>query len=293
MQPKASPRNNGNSSTSSSSNTSASRSRTHRTIPLPVAQLDNNDSVNDHQALAHELISYFQEEETGMFKADLCRGVALYETGGIYMDIDLGIRMNVFDVLLETSEFVTVTVHKHSHYPGAFFQAFIAVVPHHDVIHRYIELFILYYRRVINIEKGPIGVILLKQAYDEIQYEQEQQLLLLQQQQTTSDASLTSVTTPTTTHLQQTTELWQEILYLPQYQETIFSHVPVPTWGHQKRACKFVVVVPPTPQRRQWQEQRTVENRNNSNPTSAANATKLIVPMYSRIAGSRMCPKST
>ena len=246
-------------------------------------------------AIANELISYFQNERTGMYKADLCRGVALYETGGIYMDIDLGIRMNLYDVLLDTSEFVTVKVHTQSHYPGAFFQAFIAAVPYHDVIHRYIELFLLYYRRIVIIEKGPIGVILLKRAYDEIQYEQEQQLLQLQQKEGTM---ISVSTTTTSTHLQQTTELWQEVLYLPQYHETIFRHVPIPTWGNNKRACKFVVVIPPTHQRRQGHKTTTTDddddNKNNSkNSATNTSNVKLIVPMYSRIAGSRMCPKIT
>jgi hypothetical protein len=244
------------------------------------------------ESTANELISYFRKETKGMFKADLCRGVALYETGGIYMDVDLGVRMNLYDVLLESSEFVTVMELRDGDHASAFFQAFIAVVPFHDVIHRYVELFLLYYRRKIRVKReGHVGVVLLKRAYDEIQREQERQIVQSQhqkQQNNVSDGAGINVSTPTT-HLQQTTELWQEVLYLPQHQDTIFRHVPIPTWGEYKAVCKVVVVIPPTnPERRQRDYVVDKDNRNNSS-TNTSNVPELIVPMYSRIEGSRMC----
>lgn len=205
-------------------------------------------------ATASELIRYFAAETQGMYKADLCRGTALYQNGGVYLDVDLGVRLNLWSVLKESTEFATVKVHHQSKYPGAFFQAFTAATPQHPVIYRYVELFVQYYRGTLAMEPGPLGVLLLKRAYDEIQIEQEEQ-----QQQA---AALT--TDPT--HLNATTELWQEVLYLPKFQRSILSHVPPPKWGY-RRACKFVVVV-----------------------TSVPTKLPLTVPFYSRIAGSRMCP---
>jgi hypothetical protein len=88
------------------------------------------------------LIEYFMDEPLGMYKANLCRGAALYETGGLYFDADLGVCMNVFTghgevctiddppskptssslfVLNPTTEFVTVKAPRHSDNHGGFF----------------------------------------------------------------------------------------------------------------------------------------------------------------------------
>lgn len=180
---------------------------------------------------AHVLIPYFQNETAGMYKADLCRGVALYQTGGLYFDVDLGVRTNIFAVLNRHTEFVTIRVHKDSLHPGGFFQAFIGVAPRHFIMKRYIEQFVRYAQHQLHDVDGPLGVLFLQRAYHD--------------------------------HPPEHCELWQEILYHPDLQHTILKDVPPPTWG-KRRACKFIV------------------------------ATKaklpLIVPFYSRIGGSRMCP---
>ena len=177
------------------------------------------------------LTQYFRHEPTGMYKADLCRGVALYETGGLYFDVDLGVRQNVRPILDPDTEFVTIRVHKDSLHPGGFFQAFIGVTPKHPIMKRYIEQFVQYAQHPNDVVDGPLGVLFLQRAYWEDPPEHS--------------------------------ELWQEILYHPELQQTILKEVPPPTWG-TRRACKFVV------------------------------ATKaklpLVVPFYSRIGGSRMCP---
>jgi Glycosyltransferase sugar-binding region containing DXD motif len=217
-----------------------------------------------NRTLADELVRYFINEPEGMYKADLCRGTALYETGGLYFDVDLGVRMSLWKVLQPTTEFATIKVHRRSKHHGAFFQAFMAAAPQHAVILRYVELFYRYYTGELVLKRGGfVGVILLKQAYDEIQAEQ----LLQLETSASSPAATTSVQTMTmtTTHLDATTELWQEV----KYKTPGLSHVPPPAWG-TKRACKFVVVVPLSSQQAKQQP--------------------LTVPFYSRIAGSRMCP---
>lgn len=185
--------------------------------------------------LANEFVDYFTREPTGMFKADLCRGVALYETGGLYIDVDLGVRLPLFTVLRTTTQFATVRVHRQSKHPGAFFQAFTAATPGHAVIRRYVELFLDHYQSQRTID-GPLGVMFLKQAFD-------------------------AVAPPNAT-----VELWHEALYNPDIQDTILKDVPPPTWGY-RRACKFIVITEPK--------------------------IPVIVPFYSRIAGSRMCPVNT
>jgi hypothetical protein len=266
--------------------------RSHRNHTVFVHQKKAlNIEYSNPEDIANELISYFHKEPAGMYKADLCRGVALYETGGIYMDVDLGTRMNVFNILLHSTEFATIKVHSQSRYPGAYFQAFIAVTKQHDIIHRYIELFILYYRGTIKIRRGLIGVTLLKRAHDEIQSEQE--LIMGQNENNKMSISSSSSISPNSklvlTHVQQTTELWQEVYYKAKYHNDIFADVPIPTWGIY-RACKFVVVVPPQQIKSRSQHDYSVSINGSDNIATTSTSTKLIVPMYSRIAGSRMCP---
>lgn len=250
---------------------------------------------NNPEDIANELISYFQHEPIGMYKADLCRGVALYETGGMYMDVDLGTRMNVFNLLLESTEFATVNGYNPKGYfgiyPATFFQAFMAASAYHDVIHRYIQLFILHYRHTIRIKYSNIGVHLLKRAYDEVQLEQE--LVWQQMNGKREDESSLSTTESSSaplhlTHLQQTTELWQEVLYKRHYHDNIFAHVPRPTWGRRNYLCKIVIVIPPS------QPLLLLSSAQRRSTMIMSNITmtqlKLIVPMYSRIAGSRRCP---
>lgn len=183
-----------------------------------------------------EWVHYFRSESKGMFKADWCRGVALMEQGGVYFDVDLGVRQNVFEVLQSNTTLATVKVHRQSQHLGAFFQAFIAVTPQHPVMKRYVELFADYYAGK-NPANGPLGVLFLRQAYDEL--------------------------VATNPQINATTELWQEVLYHESMQKYLGNDFEPPLWG-KRRACHFFVV--------------------------ARLELPLVVPFYSRIAGSRMCP---
>ncbi|GAX26991.1 hypothetical protein FisN_9Lh299 [Fistulifera solaris] len=225
---------------------------------LMVLQKNVRDIVNKHpsasvefytdedciEALTHvapstqqdEWVHYFRSESKGMFKADWCRGVALLEQGGVYFDVDLGVRQNVFEVLQRNTTLATVKVHRQSQHPGAFFQAFIAVAPKHPVMQRYVDLFAEYYAGK-NPAKGPLGVLFLRQAFDELVAEQPA--------------------------INATTELWQEVLYQKSMKPYLSDDFEPPVWG-TRRACHFLVV--------------------------ARLEVPLVVPFYSRIAGSRMCP---
>jgi hypothetical protein len=202
------------------------------------------------------LVDFFRNEKTGMYKADLCRGAALWETGGLYLDTDVGVRLNLWNVLNTTTTFCTVRVHSQSKHRGAFFQAFMGASPQHAVIARYVQLFLEYYQgRLKKVVDGPVGVILLKRAYDQIVKEEGDQQKLTKSSGVASSLIRFSVTG--------TTEIWQEVLYLPELQHTLFKEIPPPVWG-TRRACKFVVLSSPH--------------------------LPVTVPLYSRIAGSRMCP---
>ena len=154
------------------------------------------------------LALYFQNEQQGMYKADICRGAALYNLGGLYFDVDIHARMNIFSILEPSNiEFVTPTVHRMSKWKGSFFQAFIGVTQHHPIMKRYLNLFLEYYEGTRRVH-GPLGVVLLRQAYDDVQ---------------PSNAVL-----------------WEEVKYV----KDRFPDVN-PTIG-ERRACHFVVAIPGT-----------------------------------------------
>jgi hypothetical protein len=161
-----------------------------------------------------ELVGFFESEKEGMYKADLCRGAALWETGGLYFDVDLGVRMNLWGVLNPNTTFATVQVYKGSKRAGSFFQAFMAATPRHPVILRYVELFLDFYRGKFTYLKRFSGVVLLRMAYDEILAKDPSQA--------------------------ESSEIWHEF----RYNHTRMPDVPPPTWG-TRGACSFVVVTNP------------------------------------------------
>jgi hypothetical protein len=157
-----------------------------------------------------KLIQYFDAETHGMYKADICRGAALYETGGLYFDIDIEAKMPMWDVIQRQTEFVTVLVHKDSNHHGGFFQAFIGVTPKHRVMKRYVELFVEYYEGKVKVD-GPLGVYFLRMAYDELSTEEQNKA-----------------------------ELWKEIRYSPK----MFPGLKDPPLG-KRRACQMLVAALP------------------------------------------------
>jgi hypothetical protein len=212
----------------------------------------DNECIESLRRVYPSLISFFQNETQGMFKADICRGSALYENGGFYLDVDVGVRHSLWLDLRTTTEFVTARVHQQSHYPGHFFQAIIGSKPKSPVLLRYLRLFEKHYTGVERVTKGPLGVILLKRAWDYV---------------SETDSSLRSKT-----------ELYQEVLF----RRTLFPNLhPAPTWG-TRRACHFVVVATAN---NDENVEVTVPRKNKD-----GKSLKFQIPLLSRIPGSRMCP---
>lgn len=227
-----------------------------------LTDVDCEQSIRNTLGDDTKLVQYFQSEKHGMYKSDICRGAALWETGGLYFDVDLGARMPLWTVLGPFTSFVTVNVHERSKQRPGFFQAFMGAVPNHPIMKRYLELFVVYYEGNLKLEtrllpdkeKHMLGVRILRIAYDEIVAEEEKALkdgrhAAIVDQQLGSSTPMGNV------------ELWQEKLFSKQE----FPLIPEPTWGSEK-SCKYVVVA------------------NEGWPP--------VAPFYSRIEGSRMCPRN-
>lgn len=268
-----------------------------------VRFLTDEDCINTLRAVLGPnapLIHYFQQETQGMYKADICRGAALWETGGIYLDVDVGVRVALWSsnntnadnnnlknnqvVLLHANTtFATNFVHRNSNFIGCFFQAFMATTPNHAIVERYLHLFLLHYQGKLtkSIKKGPLGVILLRQAFDDVMIlgaagengvdrmiPGDTEILAVDSKpfHTLTDREKQFRLGPTTIdtiHFGRI-QLWQEVQYQPKYFPNV---LPAPGLSdNSRRACRFVVVA------------------NKKFP--------LTVPFYSRIAGSRMCPAS-
>lgn len=249
-----------------------------------VRFLTDDDCITSLQAVlgpSAPLIDYFQQESQGMYKADICRGAALWETGGIYLDVDVGVRMPLWgsqseeDTSISTTApihanttFATNFVHRDSNYVGSFFQAFMASTPNHKIMEQYLHLFLLHYQGKLTkpIKKGPLGVILLRQAFDDVILNSPGEIQQIDLKDygslPTKEKYFQLGPKVLDTRNYGRVQLWQEIQYTPKY----FPNVLEPTWG-TRRACRFVVV--------------------------ADKKFPLTVPFYSRIAGSRICPEST
>ena len=202
-----------------------------------------------------------------MYKADICRGAALYETGGLYFDIDIEARMPLWNAIHPTTEFVTTLVHRDSNHLGNFFQAFIGVTGGNWAMKRYLELFVDYYEGRVKVN-GPLGVYFLRMAYDEWMavLGDDDGMMEMKEEKKEKKKKKKGGTAIVTSD---TVDIWQEI----KYDEILFPEVKKPPG--KRRACKMLVVAP--------------ERTFGSSSASGGVVRKRMVPFYSHATGSRMC----
>ena len=252
----------------------------------------DKECIESLKRIGHSgLVSYFINETEGMYKADICRGSALYEYGGFYLDVDVGVRHDLWEDLNYETEFVTAKVHQQSNWLNHFFQAIVGSTSSNPVLKRYLELFEFHYNGTNRVKKGPLGVILLKRAWDQVRdasynnkyynengnIEQQDQRQRQQQQQQQVQVQKRPVT-----------ELYQELLY----NKDLFTNLlpPAPTWG-KRRACHFLVAgIANNPNNVELNlttngKQEDIDNKHIQKQKQIG----LQIPILSRIPGSRMC----
>jgi Glycosyltransferase sugar-binding region containing DXD motif len=267
---------------------------------------------------------FFIDEPLGMYKGDLCRGAALYETGGLYFDVDLGVRMNIFgnvtvataaaanhssaflrgrNLSAETStdgndsksskflvapdtDFITVYELFSDTDEGSmnFFQAFIGAFPRHPILKRYLELFWEHYTHQLpegQVKEGDfLGVVLLRDAYDEVIYGRSRHQL-----DTREETKPSAV--PKAVQLK--TELWQQIkLSYQLHSSPWFSHVPQ---LYVEGICSYAVVAS-VPQRLRQYNYLEMPRWIYPFPAPAYedDEVRITVPFYSRVPNTRTCP---
>lgn len=114
-----------------------------------IALLGSEPSISDILDV-NVLLAFFRSNSTpGVFKGDLCRGAALYRSGGYYLDVDIVPRVPLWELLRPETDFVTA---REAPWPpgsqgeshGGFFQASQAIwatKPYHPVTREYLRLY--------------------------------------------------------------------------------------------------------------------------------------------------------
>jgi hypothetical protein len=141
-----------------------------------VRFLDDADclaAIQEVYSADTNMTGHFMAEQEGMYRGDICRGAALYQTGGIYFDMDVVARMSMWDVIEKDVDFV---VPKEPVKPDperrAFYQAFVAATPRHPIVRTYLDLFEGFYNKRVPRPIHLLGVHFMKDAYYQSGYDQ-------------------------------------------------------------------------------------------------------------------------
>ena len=143
---------------------------TIQSIPnASVSFLTDNDCLKLISELPRELRNaltlVFKGTTRGMIRADICRGVALYLTGGWYLDVDVETTCDFRKLATRMGDKTILTVIPAWQPKMAYFQAIIAVTrPQDPTIRKYLWMFV---NHVPQTPDENTGTILLRRAVEE------------------------------------------------------------------------------------------------------------------------------
>jgi hypothetical protein len=128
---------------------------------VEVSFLTDEDCARLINETEPRLLRPFLNETEGCYKSDICRVVALWQTGGYYLDNDL-VVVRVPELPLRT-EFATVAVAS----LVEFFQAFVAVAPRHPILNLSMQVMLDYYEGNYNLTDGYqfMGTSTMREAF--------------------------------------------------------------------------------------------------------------------------------
>jgi len=78
----------------------------------------------------------FMDETKSWFRADICKGAAVYAQGGFYADPDVGFRMPLREFVPATASFVAARATGHM---SQFFQGFFGATKQHPALYKYLQ----------------------------------------------------------------------------------------------------------------------------------------------------------
>ena len=142
----------------------------------PVWFMNDTDCQSAIYAAKPGLVTYFDREPKGSWKADICRVAALYLTGGYYFDVD----METVNPWIPDGNVSFVTAIEET--KTMYFQSFLATTRHSPILARALDEMLLYYENRILRTDSLLGPETLKWAVDSLpQSEQDGEMIVLEE----------------------------------------------------------------------------------------------------------------
>ena len=125
--------------------------------------LDDEACISNIEAAYPDLVPHFHAEQSGAFKADICRLAFLYLHGGYYFDVDV----DILEPYIPDPDVTFVTVNDDK--MRYLFQAILMTSPRHPIIKRALELELDHYEKGLTppVNQLLIGCDILKRAFDD------------------------------------------------------------------------------------------------------------------------------
>lgn len=129
----------------------------------PVWFLDDADCRQAIGEVEPRLVSFFNKESRGGFKADICRAAALYLRGGYYFDVDIEVIRPFSLTTYPEISFVTAVS---PHNSDTFFQAVLFAEPKNEPMRLSMNFMLQYYLKNYTLLHNLLGPTALRSAFD-------------------------------------------------------------------------------------------------------------------------------